>query len=312
MCSRFQMGSNSPLANRKARMFWAASFPRKWSIRKTCSSSKTSWTTAFRRWRREQVGAERLLHDDPGTVGQPRPRRACAPRRRRHGAGCSGSAGDGARRRASASACSTALARPADPADPGDVADAFAEPVPVVVGDLAPGELVAGGSGPGAGTRTSSSSSSEVATIRHSGQQSGSGEMEEAGQELAAGQVAGGPEEDDHVRGDRRVVVVGRRRRWPLDGRDPTVDPDPGPTGESARGASRRFALVVRTLPSVGSMLSPAQVRPTGVRPSAAGLEPTRPGTHRSDQTVDPGIAGPHPSLTGSSYGQFVSTRLRL
>ena len=49
MCWRFQMGSNSPLANRKARMFWAASFPRKWSMRYTWSSSKTSCTTALSR-----------------------------------------------------------------------------------------------------------------------------------------------------------------------------------------------------------------------------------------------------------------------
>ena len=33
---RFQIGSNSPLAKRKARMFCAASLPRKWSIRKIC------------------------------------------------------------------------------------------------------------------------------------------------------------------------------------------------------------------------------------------------------------------------------------
>ncbi len=41
MWSRFQIGSKSPLANRKARMFCAASLPRKWSMRKICSSSKT-------------------------------------------------------------------------------------------------------------------------------------------------------------------------------------------------------------------------------------------------------------------------------
>ncbi len=45
---RFQIGSNSPFANRKARMFCAASLPRKWSIRKTCDSSKTSCTRALR------------------------------------------------------------------------------------------------------------------------------------------------------------------------------------------------------------------------------------------------------------------------
>ena len=47
MWLRCQIGSNSPLANRKARMFWAASLPRKWSIRKICSSSKTSCSSAF-------------------------------------------------------------------------------------------------------------------------------------------------------------------------------------------------------------------------------------------------------------------------
>ena len=41
---RFQIGSNSPLANRKARMFCAASLPRKWSIRKIWLSSNVSCT----------------------------------------------------------------------------------------------------------------------------------------------------------------------------------------------------------------------------------------------------------------------------
>ncbi len=40
MWSRFQIGSKRPLAKRKARMFWTASLPRKWSMRKICSSSK--------------------------------------------------------------------------------------------------------------------------------------------------------------------------------------------------------------------------------------------------------------------------------
>ena len=42
--SRFQIGSNRPLANRKARMFCAASLPRKWSMRKICSSANISCT----------------------------------------------------------------------------------------------------------------------------------------------------------------------------------------------------------------------------------------------------------------------------
>ncbi len=45
---RFQIGSKRPLAKRKARMFCAASLPRKWSMRKTCDSWKVSWTRALR------------------------------------------------------------------------------------------------------------------------------------------------------------------------------------------------------------------------------------------------------------------------
>ena len=44
---RFQTGSNSPLANRKARMLSTDSLPRKWSIRKICDSSKTAWAARF-------------------------------------------------------------------------------------------------------------------------------------------------------------------------------------------------------------------------------------------------------------------------
>ena len=44
---RFQIGSNRPLANRKARMFCAASLPRKWSIRKICRSRNVSCTWSF-------------------------------------------------------------------------------------------------------------------------------------------------------------------------------------------------------------------------------------------------------------------------
>ncbi len=47
MWSRFQIGSNSPLAKRKARMFCAASLPRKWSIRKICDSSNVSCSEAL-------------------------------------------------------------------------------------------------------------------------------------------------------------------------------------------------------------------------------------------------------------------------
>ena len=46
---RFQIGSNSPFAKRNARMFCAASLPRKWSIRKICDSSKTECTKSLSR-----------------------------------------------------------------------------------------------------------------------------------------------------------------------------------------------------------------------------------------------------------------------
>ncbi len=44
---RFQMGSNKPLAKRNARMFCAASLPRKWSMRKIWDSSKVSCTKSL-------------------------------------------------------------------------------------------------------------------------------------------------------------------------------------------------------------------------------------------------------------------------
>ena len=46
MWSRFQIGSNRPLANRNARMLSTDSLPRKWSIRKMFSSAKTLWTVS--------------------------------------------------------------------------------------------------------------------------------------------------------------------------------------------------------------------------------------------------------------------------
>src|SRR5579859_2646459 len=47
MCWRFQIGSNSPLANRKARMLSIDSLPRKWSILKICDSRKTLSTASL-------------------------------------------------------------------------------------------------------------------------------------------------------------------------------------------------------------------------------------------------------------------------
>src|SRR6185437_8892379 len=47
MCWRFQIGSYRPFAKRNARMLSTDSLPRKWSMRNTCDSSKTSWTASF-------------------------------------------------------------------------------------------------------------------------------------------------------------------------------------------------------------------------------------------------------------------------
>ncbi len=71
MWLRCQIGSKRPLAKRKARMFCAASLPRKWSMRKICSSSKTSCSSALSARGAREVGAERLLHDDPAALDQP-------------------------------------------------------------------------------------------------------------------------------------------------------------------------------------------------------------------------------------------------
>ena len=71
---RFQIGSNRPLANRKARMFSAASLPRKWSIRKIWSLVERLVQRGVERAALRQVGAEGLLHDDfaPARRGPPR------------------------------------------------------------------------------------------------------------------------------------------------------------------------------------------------------------------------------------------------
>ena len=67
---RFQIGSNSPLAKRNARMFWAASLPRKWSIRKIWPLVEGLVHLVVERDRALQVGAERLLHDHPGALDE--------------------------------------------------------------------------------------------------------------------------------------------------------------------------------------------------------------------------------------------------
>ena len=67
---RCQIGSNSPLANRNARMFCAASLPRKWSIRKICSSVEHLVQAAVQLPGRREVDPEGLLQHDPAVLDQ--------------------------------------------------------------------------------------------------------------------------------------------------------------------------------------------------------------------------------------------------
>ena len=85
MWSRFQTGSNRPLANRSARMFCTASLPRKWSIRKIWDSSNAVRSVAFSARADARSCAERLLHDHPR--GRVQPGRRARRRSRRRGRG---------------------------------------------------------------------------------------------------------------------------------------------------------------------------------------------------------------------------------
>jgi hypothetical protein len=85
---RFQIGSNRPLANRKARMFCAGSLPRKWSMRKICSSLEHLVQRAVEVHGAGVVGAEGLLHHDARALHQPRGRNRA--HRRKGGLGRNG------------------------------------------------------------------------------------------------------------------------------------------------------------------------------------------------------------------------------
>jgi hypothetical protein len=79
--------------------------------------------------------------------------------------------------------------------------------VPVLIGDFAPGELVAGRAGVDLVVVV-------VEVLERGGhdpalrEEAGPRQVEQAGKELATGQVPGGPEQNDDMRSDRRVVVV--------------------------------------------------------------------------------------------------------
>ena len=175
--------------------------------------------------------------------------------------------------------------QPRRPGRPRDVADAVAKAVPVVVGHLATGELVAGGAGQELVLVV-------VEILERGGhdpalrEETGPRKMEEAGQELTSGQITGGPEQGDHVGGDGRVVVAGRYR---------------GGTGRSSgvlEGADRMAAGVVGRRRRAGT-LQGSDVDIGRFHGLLRSSPPT--GARRSLRALN---------RSGSRYGHFVSTRL--
>ena len=196
MWFRFQIGSKSPLAKRNARMFCAASLPRKWSIRKICSSSNISCSCAFRSRRDCKVGAERLLHDDPAALDEVRLAEQPDHRERRLGRDAEvvqaaqllgpelglGLRDRVAQRLGAAAPCAQCrrLANSSQPLGSGPLAAELLDGLRAKLEKDSSVELVERGP-----------------TTRNSGSRPACDEVQQAGQQLAPGEVAGRPEEDD-------------------------------------------------------------------------------------------------------------------
>ena len=208
---RFQIGSKSPLAKRNAKMFCAASLPRKWSMRKTCDSSKVSCTWALRwialsrsvpngfsittREPVDEVGVPE--HLDDGQRGLRRDgevvQTACVVAELSLGL----RDGGGQRRRAGRLR---------------DVGEVVVEGVPLLGAQRMGAELL--DRGPGERTEL------DVAHLLQGGADDadvggelGDDEVGHARQQLAAGQVTGRAEQHHHVRVDALLGVAGRRAR---------------------------------------------------------------------------------------------------
>ena len=197
MWLRCQIGSKSPLANRKARMFCAASLPRKWSIRKIWSSLKTRCSSLFSdlelarsvpngfsmmiRLREHQVGLLEDLHDVErglrrhAQVVQPVARPVAAGR-------LVGLVDDGL--------------EPVGARLPGRPPEPLLELLPVLLLDLVRRELVdrpAGEVDEGVPVVLVEGGADDLEVA----QQPGLEQVQQARQQLALGQVARGPDEDD-------------------------------------------------------------------------------------------------------------------
>ena len=203
MWDRFQMGSNRPLAKRKARMFWAASLPRKWSMRKICSSAKTSCSDAFSALALarsmpngfsmmiagpvDQVGLAQHAHHLERGLG----RDAQVVQAPAHVAQLV----LGLAHRRGQAGGAVALA---------DEAELGRELVPLVVARRVRRANSRTPPGPSAGSRRRRGRRARCPMIRHSGTRPASDRWSRPGQQLALGQVAAGPEQHDHVRVQRR------------------------------------------------------------------------------------------------------------
>ena len=162
-----------------------------------------------------EVGAERLLHDDARALGEPDLAEQLARPPARPRAERSGSAG--ARRRRRARPRARRRSSPAPRCRPtGRRRRAAPRTRPSRRRARRGARTRRARRGRTRGNPSSSRSSSDVPTIRHSGSRPGLREVEQPGQELAAGEVAGGAEQHHHVRAQRRDqarVDVGRVRR---------------------------------------------------------------------------------------------------
>src|SRR5579875_342443 len=183
MWSRFQIGSNRPLAKRSARMLSTDSLPRKWSIRNTCSSAKTAWTAAVSSWQERRSVPNGFSMMTRAFSASP-----VWPSMATTGAKADGGTA-GWNRRRGVVGVGGAEAEPALERLPGRAGGA--------------GQAELGDRGPGVGAEL-------VLAHREPrgrgadhpvpvGQQAGLGQVEQAGQQLAPGQVAGRAEQHDDV-----------------------------------------------------------------------------------------------------------------
>ena len=202
MWLRFQIGSNRPLAKRKARMFWRRLLPQEVVDPVDLLLGEGLVERGVEGPGAGQVGAEGLLHDDPRPVDEAGLAGGSARRSAPRPAGCSGSAAGGARLRARRRPW-----RPPRPARrgrrPAARSAACARSPPT-----APRRRH--------GWRTRSQAwraKSPELLVGHVvqrgghdaafGDQAGAREVEQAREQLPAGEVPGGPEQHDDVRPHR-------------------------------------------------------------------------------------------------------------